>query len=29
MMISLVNLAALRQKIRIEEEALREATDSA
>jgi len=29
MMISLANLAALRQRIRIEEEALREATDSA
>jgi len=29
MMVSLANLAALRQRIRIEEEALREATDSA
>jgi isoprenylcysteine carboxyl methyltransferase (ICMT) family protein YpbQ len=29
MMISLANLAALRQRIRTEEEALREATDSA
>ncbi|MBF8259098.1 MAG: hypothetical protein HW377_1472 [Actinobacteria bacterium] len=29
MMISLANLAALRQRIRIEEEALREATDFA
>jgi len=27
MMVSLANLAALRQRIRIEEEALREATD--
>jgi isoprenylcysteine carboxyl methyltransferase (ICMT) family protein YpbQ len=29
MMVSLANLAALRQRIRIEEEALREATDCA
>jgi len=29
MMISVANLAALRQRVRIEEEALREATDNA